>query len=145
MLGMSVTIQRRSPVPSNGSLVRTGDCGSGMGYRVFDVDLDRSPVTVTPVAGTEPGTEAKVPPVSFPYKVNNTDPEIFLLNFSDKNCNCEFSITIDWVDNGHHGQTVIDDHGAAFHFIPDVKLSRYYVTLDENNAPAVRPCGSNGC
>jgi hypothetical protein len=94
-------------------LARPSGCG-GFTPRQFIVDLDRTPVKVTPVPGMDDQTGVAIPAVNFPYKVSNTDPEQFDVRVYTGQCTCDWVIDLDWVFEGRTGTTRIADQGQPF-------------------------------
>jgi hypothetical protein len=50
----------------------------------------------------------------FPISVTDADPAAVSLFVSTSRCDCEWKAKLYWVDNGHNGSSIIDDHGKPF-------------------------------
>jgi hypothetical protein len=113
--GLDVLVVARRPAITTQSLYYLSrGCGGVTPPRSFVVDLDKSIPKVTPVAGRDDADNV-IPPVSFPLKVANNDPEILSLGASPKQCDCTWYLKIRWISEGKPGTTAIDDGGQPFH------------------------------
>lgn len=97
-------------------------CG-GVDTHFLSVNLDLP----QPVAKVLKGFSATGEPVStsFPLQVSATDPEVFRIERSTLHCDCTWQAVLDWVANGHPGETIIDDHGRPFNETAITNAVRY--------------------
>jgi hypothetical protein len=113
---MKVRVLERKP-PISGTLVQR-PCGDQWAYRWLDVDLDKEPPKPLPTLVPEgylpdsPSFERK--PISFPYRVAESDAEIFLVNAKTATCDCRWVVDVYWSSAGESGVLTVDDHGAPF-------------------------------
>ena len=54
------------------------------------------------------------PPASFPYRVSNSDVEVFLIDAHAVDCDCTWELVLDWSRGSEKGQTVVNDNGSPF-------------------------------
>ncbi|MER5640649.1 hypothetical protein ABT095_27340 [Kitasatospora sp. NPDC002227] len=114
LTGLQIHPLHRDPLPTTGILIKTGGCGVGQAARPFRTTLDRpdAPIYAQPDPG---GPDASPhPPVTFPFKVLPSEPEVFRLTTDDTVCFCTYSIEVDWTVAGKNGRTVLDDSGAGY-------------------------------
>jgi hypothetical protein len=100
----------------------TPECG-GVDTRFLSVNLDVS----NPVAKVVRGLSATgdIVSTSFPLQVSSTDPEVFRIERTTIGCDCARRAVLDWVADGHSGQTIIDDHGQLFNETAVTQAVRY--------------------
>ncbi|MGW3118510.1 hypothetical protein ACWDBW_15465 [Streptomyces sp. NPDC001107] len=124
LVGMRVLdLQRKAP-PTTGIAVADGGCGAGVDVRPFWADLDKSDPLIIAKAAAHP-------PVSFPYKISSSDPEVFKLTLENTTCFCAFAVEIDWVAAGKAGRTILDNGGRGFLSSAAPKVAAY--TVDSSN------------
>jgi hypothetical protein len=99
---MTVDIVRRSPPMTGIYLPRT--CDGEITPRKYQVDLDAAQPRITP----EPGT------VPFPYKVNDFEPEQFVLTPTVTSADVELRLVVTWTAGSESGKLIIDDAGKPF-------------------------------
>ncbi|MCX4787482.1 helix-turn-helix domain-containing protein [Streptomyces sp. NBC_01221] len=105
------TLSRK--VPLAWSAYSMGDgCGSGITPQSFDIDLDDSRPTLTPVAGQQ--GDVRVPPKNFPFQVSSTDVEVFDLNAHVEGHDVSWYLELEWSSGGRKGTLRIDDGGKPF-------------------------------
>ncbi|MGW2965113.1 helix-turn-helix domain-containing protein [Streptomyces sp. NPDC001220] len=115
---MRLTVTKRSDPPTQGILVGYGQCGGGVEERHFDLDLSRPTATwkARPEKDDFTGEVVK-DAVTFPYQVGPSDPEVFDLRVA-KGCaqgqDCRYTIQLDWIADGKHGTTTLDNHTQGF-------------------------------
>ena len=112
-----VRVVQRSP-PMTGTHVTYGPGGEGVFVRWLKVDLDRQPAAIVSSVDERPevlleGTEPSNP-ITFPYRVTSTEPEVFHLTATTRSCFCEWVAELRWVAGGDEGRVVIDDEGRPF-------------------------------
>ncbi|GGV96346.1 transcriptional regulator [Streptomyces gelaticus] len=112
LTGMHVrTLSRKAPLAWSAYSMGEG-CGSGITPQSFDIDLDDSRPTLTPVAGQQ-GDE-RVPPKNFPFQVSSTDVEVFDLKAHVEGHDVSWYLELDWSSGGRKGTLRIDDGGKPF-------------------------------
>lgn len=105
------TLSRKAPLEWSAYSMGEG-CGSGITPQSFDIDLDDSRPTLTPVAGQQ-GDE-RVPPKNFPFRVSSTDVEVFDLDAHVEGHDVSWYLELEWSSGGREGTLRIDDGGKPF-------------------------------
>ncbi|MFG3533073.1 helix-turn-helix domain-containing protein [Streptomyces sp. NPDC047917] len=105
------TLSRKAPLAWSAYSMGEG-CGSGVTPQSFDVDLDDSRPSLTPVAGQQ-GDE-RVPPKDFPFRVTSTDVEVFDLTVHVEGHDVSWYLDLEWSSGGRTGMLRIDDGGKPF-------------------------------
>ena len=127
LTAMTVNVVRRSSPPVSGVTVSPW-CGAAPSGPLqpgdFHIDLGADPVQVSAVSPNPWGGA----PSKFPFKVSASDPVEFLFGVDDKTCDCAFTVTVDWVDDGRPGRTVVGDAACPFHVIPSGNYPVYRLT-----------------
>lgn len=90
-------------------------CGGGVETKSFDVDLDNGSPTVTVKGGQR----------DFPYKVSESDPEVFYVVAHTKAHDVRWDLTLDWSSGSRHGTVHIDNAGTAFRTSADADRPGY--------------------
>jgi transcriptional regulator with XRE-family HTH domain len=90
-------------------------CGGGVGTKSFDIDLDNGSPTVTVKNGQR----------DFPYKVSESDPEVFYVTARTKAHDVRWDLSLDWSSGGRSGTVHIDDSGKPFRTSADVGRPGY--------------------
>ncbi|MFF7543889.1 helix-turn-helix domain-containing protein [Streptomyces canus] len=90
-------------------------CGGGVGTKTFDVDLDNGSPTVTVKNGQR----------DFPYKVSESDPEVFYVTAHTKAHDVRWDLSLDWSSGDRSGTVHIDNTGRAFRTSADVGRPGY--------------------
>ncbi|MFJ9564593.1 helix-turn-helix domain-containing protein [Streptomyces fuscichromogenes] len=90
-------------------------CGGGVGTKSFDIDLDNGSPTVTVKNGQR----------DFPYKVSESDPEVFYVFARTKAHDVRWDLTLDWSSGSRHGTVRVDNAGTAFRTSADVGRPGY--------------------
>ena len=80
-------------------------CGGGVRTRSFDADLDKGSPTLTVANGQR----------DFPYKVSESDPEVYYVTVHTKAYDVRWDLTLDWSSGGRSGTVRIDNDGVPFH------------------------------
>ncbi|MEO3809128.1 hypothetical protein ABGB17_09025 [Sphaerisporangium sp. B11E5] len=128
---LEVVVTARRPPVRVGAAYRGGECGGGMTPRRFTADLDRTPPHVVPVPGKDvdaDGDEIDIPAVDFPYKISDTDPEIFVFQASTRACDCSWHLLLTWSHSGRQGTLKIDASGHDFRTTPTKPLPHWWWT-----------------
>ncbi|MCG0283600.1 helix-turn-helix transcriptional regulator [Streptomyces sp. PSAA01] len=79
-------------------------CGGDVETKSFDVDLDNGSPTVTVKNGQG----------DFPYKVSESDPEVFYVTAHTKAHDVRWDLALDWSSGDRHGTVHLDNNGAPF-------------------------------
>lgn len=79
-------------------------CGGGVETKSFDIDLDDGSPTVTPRSGQR----------DFPYKVSESDPEVFYVTAHTKAHDVRWDLSLDWSSGVRRGTVHIDSDGTPF-------------------------------
>ncbi|MEV6423170.1 helix-turn-helix domain-containing protein [Streptomyces sp. NPDC051662] len=79
-------------------------CGGGVGTKSFAVNLDAGRPSSVPKAGQR----------DFPYKVSESDPEVFYISASSKTRDVSWYLELDWTSGERHGTIRVDDNGKPF-------------------------------
>ncbi|WP_255951102.1 helix-turn-helix domain-containing protein [Streptomyces odontomachi] len=79
-------------------------CGGGVETESFDVDLDDGSPTVAVKNGQR----------AFPYKVSESDPEVFYVTAHTKAHDVRWDLSLSWSSGARHGTVHIDDDGTPF-------------------------------
>ncbi|MER7565258.1 helix-turn-helix domain-containing protein [Streptomyces sp. NPDC097941] len=90
-------------------------CGGGVGTKSFDIDLDNGSPTVTAKNGQR----------DFPYKVSESDPEVFYVTARTKAHDVRWDLSLDWSSGGRSGTVHLDDDGRPFRTSADVGRPGY--------------------
>ncbi|MEU6261269.1 helix-turn-helix domain-containing protein [Streptomyces sp. NPDC047043] len=90
-------------------------CGGGVGTKSFDIDLDNGSPTVTAKNGQR----------EFPYKVSESDPEVFYVFARSKAHDVRWDLTLDWSSGSRRGTVHIDNAGTPFRTSADVDRPGY--------------------
>ncbi|SFF52778.1 Helix-turn-helix domain-containing protein [Actinacidiphila alni] len=90
-------------------------CGGGVDTKSFDIDLDRG----SPVVAAKGGQR------DFPYKVSESDPEVFYINAHTAAHDVRWDLSLDWSSGDRHGTVRIDNDGTAFRTSADVGRPGY--------------------
>ncbi|MFJ9695880.1 helix-turn-helix domain-containing protein [Kitasatospora sp. NPDC101183] len=96
-------VSKSAPLAWNDYAMGNG-CGGGVESKAFDVDLDRGSPTATASHGQRP----------FPYKVSESDPEVFYVTAHTKAHDVRWELSIDWSSGTRHGVLRVDDSGTSF-------------------------------
>ncbi|MFF3260917.1 helix-turn-helix domain-containing protein [Streptomyces sp. NPDC002932] len=109
---LNVRVLNRS-APLKRSAFSMGEgCGSGIEPQSFDIGLDNSRPTLTPVAGQQ--GDKKVPAKDFPFRVSSNDVEVFDLDAHVEGHDVTWYLELEWSSGGQTGTLRIDDGGQPF-------------------------------
>ncbi|WP_030939324.1 helix-turn-helix domain-containing protein [Streptomyces sp. NRRL S-646] len=107
-------LSRHEPLAWNDYSMGVG-CGGGVETKSFDVDLDNGSPTVTVKGGQR----------DFPYKVSESDPEVFYVVAHTKAHDVRWDLTLDWSSGSRRGTVHIDNAGTAFRTSADAGRPGY--------------------
>ncbi|MFD8627001.1 transcriptional regulator [Streptomyces hygroscopicus] len=79
-------------------------CGGGVETKSFDVDLDNGSPTVTVKNGQR----------DFPYKVSESDPEVFYVTAHTRAHDVRWDLSLEWSSGDRRGTVHIDNNGTPF-------------------------------
>jgi transcriptional regulator with XRE-family HTH domain len=101
---LHVRVKRTGPPLGWNQYVMGNGCGGQVHTTAFDVSLDLGTPTATPIGGQR----------DFPYKVSETDPEVFQVAAHTSGHDVSWELELEWSSGGRHGTTRIDDNGKPF-------------------------------
>lgn len=90
-------------------------CGGGVGTKSFDIDLDQGSPTVDVKNGQR----------DFPYKVSESDPEVFYVSAHAKAHDVRWELALDWSSGDRSGTVRVDNDGNPFRTSADVNRPGY--------------------
>ncbi|MFF7654989.1 helix-turn-helix domain-containing protein [Streptomyces sp. NPDC007983] len=96
-------VTKNAPLAWNDYSMGVG-CGGGVDTKSFDIDLDNGSPTVTVKNGQR----------DFPYKVSESDPEVFYITARTKAHDVRWDLALDWSSGNRRGTVHIDNSGAPF-------------------------------
>ncbi|MEW2253857.1 helix-turn-helix transcriptional regulator [Streptomyces sp. NPDC047869] len=96
-------VEKSAPLAWNDFAMGVG-CGGGVGTAAFGTDLDAGRPALTPKAGQR----------DFPYKVSESDPEVFYVFADARAHNVSWYLELDWSSGARHGTVRVDDNGKPF-------------------------------
>ncbi|MEU3984864.1 helix-turn-helix transcriptional regulator [Streptomyces sp. NPDC026672] len=107
-------LSKGAPLAWNDYAMGVG-CGGGVETRSFDVALDAG----SPAATVKNGQR------DFPYKVSESDPEVFYVTAHSTAHDVRWDLTLDWSSGTRHGTVHIDDNGTPFRTSADADRPGY--------------------
>ncbi|MFE3739844.1 helix-turn-helix domain-containing protein [Streptomyces sp. NPDC059134] len=96
-------VGKRAPLAWNDYSMGVG-CGGGVGTKSFDIDLDNGSPTVTVKNGQR----------DFPYKVSESDPEVFYIDARTTAHDVRWELSVKWTSGGRGGTVRVDNDGVPF-------------------------------
>ncbi|WP_028805583.1 helix-turn-helix domain-containing protein [Streptomyces sp. 142MFCol3.1] len=96
-------VHKGSPLPWNDYAMGVG-CGGNVSTKSFGVDLDNGRPSVVPEHGQR----------DFPYKVSESDPEVFYVLAHARAHDVGWYLELEWSSGTRHGTVRIDDRGKVF-------------------------------
>ncbi|MET7783732.1 helix-turn-helix transcriptional regulator [Streptomyces mirabilis] len=96
-------VGKNAPLAWNDYAMGVG-CGGGVQTKSFAVDLDAGRPVTTPKAGRR----------DFPYKVSESDPEVFYVFADARAHDVSWYLELDWSSGARSGTVRIDDNGKPF-------------------------------
>ncbi|MFE1860693.1 helix-turn-helix domain-containing protein [Streptomyces anandii] len=102
--GLHVRIVRSDAPPAWNKFAMGDGCGGEVNTKAFDISLDLGNPLVHPIGGQR----------DFPYKVSESDPEVFYVNAHTSAHDVSWYLELDWSSGGRSGTVRIDDHGKPF-------------------------------
>lgn len=111
-------VEKSAPLAFNDFAMGVG-CGGGVETTSFTVDLDAGRPATSPKAGQR----------DFPYKVSESDPEVFYIFADARAHNVSWYLELDWSSGGQKGTVRIDDNGKPFRTSGNVGRPAYNYPL----------------
>ncbi|MER5507258.1 helix-turn-helix transcriptional regulator [Streptomyces sp. NPDC002766] len=96
-------VDKSAPLAWNDFAMGVG-CGGGVRTAAFGVDLDAGRPALAPKDGQR----------DFPYKVSESDPEVFYVFADARAHNVSWYLELDWSSGDRQGTVRVDDHGRPF-------------------------------
>ncbi|MFD7278303.1 helix-turn-helix domain-containing protein [Streptomyces sp. NPDC059862] len=96
-------VEKSAPLAWNDFEMGVG-CGGGVETTAFGVDLDAGRPALSPKAGQR----------DFPYKVSESDPEVFYIFADARAHNVSWYLELDWSSGDQRGTVRVDDNGKPF-------------------------------
>ncbi|GCB45422.1 hypothetical protein SNL152K_2712 [Streptomyces sp. NL15-2K] len=96
-------VEKSAPLDWNDFVMGVG-CGGGVETTAFGVDLDAGRPVVSPKAGQR----------DFPYKVSESDPEVFYVFADARAHNVSWYLELEWSSGDQKGTVRVDDNGKPF-------------------------------
>jgi hypothetical protein len=108
LTGMQIEVKQRSKPPDVTTVDPCWRCyGEAQPVRAFVADLDEA----HPKLKLDPLTRD---PANFPYRVSNADPEVFRVTATTFECDCRWTLRLDWSSGGESGSMAINADGKPF-------------------------------
>lgn len=128
-------VERRPALDATRVFTTEEGCGAGAIPRFFKIDLGGPNPRAVPLEG-EDDAQNKIPAVAFPFKVSDTDPEIFIIEADPGACDCTWQLRLRWTSDGRSGTQVINDHGRPFRTAAFVEANaRRYLAHSARGCP----------
>ncbi|MFJ9852295.1 helix-turn-helix domain-containing protein [Streptomyces sp. NPDC101150] len=96
-------VAKGAPVAWNDYAMGVG-CGGRVETKSFDIDLDHGSPTVSVKNGQH----------DFPYKISESDPEVFYVTAHTKAHDVRWELALDWSSGDRRGTVRIDNNGTPF-------------------------------
>ncbi|MFD8965881.1 helix-turn-helix domain-containing protein [Streptomyces sp. NPDC059568] len=113
-------VEKSAPLAWNDFEMGVG-CGGGVETTSFGVDLDAGRPALSPKAGQR----------DFPYKVSESDPEVFYVFADARTHNVSWYLELDWSSGDRHGTVRLDDKGKPFRTSGNVGRPAYTYPLGD--------------
>jgi hypothetical protein len=111
-------VEKSAPLAWNDFTMGVG-CGGDVETAAFGVDLDAGRPAVSPKAGQR----------DFPYKVTESDPEVFYVFADARAHNVSWYLELDWSSGDRQGTVRVDDNGKPFRTSGNVGRPAYAYPL----------------
>ncbi|WP_228034865.1 hypothetical protein [Streptomyces spongiae] len=111
-------VEKSAPLAWNDFQMGVG-CGGGVETTSFGVNLDAGRPAVSPKAGQR----------DFPYKVSESDPEVFYVFADVRAHNVSWYLELDWSSGDQQGTLRVDDNGKPFRTSGNVGRPAYNYPL----------------
>ncbi|WP_328748911.1 helix-turn-helix domain-containing protein [Streptomyces sp. NBC_00285] len=107
-------LTKNAPLAWNDYSMGVG-CGGGVETKSFVVDLDQGSPALTVRGGQR----------AFPYKVSESDPEVFYVTARTGSYDVRWDLSLDWSSGDRHGTVRIDNGGTPFRTSADADRPGY--------------------
>ncbi|MFY7567263.1 hypothetical protein ACOT81_22645 [Streptomyces sp. WI04-05B] len=114
-------VEKSAPLAWNDYTMGVG-CGGGVDTVAFDVNLDAGRPTVSPRSGQR----------DFPYKVSESDPEVFYVFADVRTHYVSWYLELDWSSGDQRGTMRLDDRGNPFRSSGNVGRPAYTYPLGDS-------------
>ncbi|MEU9284543.1 helix-turn-helix transcriptional regulator [Streptomyces sp. NPDC048275] len=114
-------VDKSAPLAWNDFAMGVG-CGGGVETASFGVNLDAGRPATSPKAGQR----------DFPYKVSESDPEVFYIFADARAHNVSWYLELDWSSGDKQGTVRVDDNGLPFRTSGNVGLPAYNYPLGDS-------------
>jgi hypothetical protein len=111
-------VDKSAPLAWNDFAMGVG-CGGGVETTAFGVDLDAGRPVISPKAGQR----------DFPYKVSESDPEVFYVFADARAHNVSWYLELEWSSGDKQGIVRVDDNGEPFRTSGNVGRPAYTYPL----------------
>ncbi|MEU0037965.1 helix-turn-helix transcriptional regulator [Streptomyces sp. NPDC006333] len=123
-------VEKNAPLAWNDYAMGVG-CGGGVQTKSFGVDLDAGRPVTAPKAGQR----------DFPYKVSESDPEVFYVFADVRAHDVSWYLELDWSSGSKSGTVRVDDHGKPFRTSGSVGRPAYDYPLGGSEWQTAAPPG----
>ncbi len=123
-------LEKNAPLAWNDYAMGVG-CGGGVETKSFAVDLDAGRPVTAPEAGQR----------DFPYKVSESDPEVFYVFADAQAHDVSWYLELDWSSGSKSGTVRVDDHGKPFRTSGSLGRPAYDYPLGGSEWQAAAPAG----
>ncbi|MER5217818.1 helix-turn-helix transcriptional regulator [Streptomyces sp. NPDC002838] len=114
-------VEKSAPLDWNDFAMGVG-CGGGVETTAFGVDLDAGRPRISPKAGQR----------DFPYKVSESDPEVFYVFADARANNVSWYLELEWSSGDKKGTVRVDDNGKPFRTSGNVGRPAYNYPLGDS-------------
>ncbi|MFE7077797.1 helix-turn-helix domain-containing protein [Streptomyces sp. NPDC057620] len=114
-------VDKSAPLAWNDFAMGVG-CGGGVETTSFGVNLDAGRPDTSPKAGQR----------DFPYKVSESDPEVFYVFADARTYNVSWYLELEWSSGGKKGTVRVDDDGSPFRTSGNVGRPAYDYPLGDS-------------
>ncbi|MEZ7007572.1 helix-turn-helix domain-containing protein [Streptomyces sp. AD55] len=111
-------VEKSAPLAWNDFVMGVG-CGGGVETTAFEVDLDAGRPALSPKAGQR----------DFPYKVSESDPEVFYVFADTRAHHVSWYLELTWSSGDRRGTVRVDDNGSPFRTSGNVGRPAYTYPL----------------
>ncbi|MFD6291799.1 helix-turn-helix domain-containing protein [Streptomyces sp. NPDC060205] len=114
-------VDKSAPLVWNDFAMGVG-CGGGVETTSFGVNLDAGRPDTSPKAGQR----------DFPYKVSESDPEVFYIFADARTYDVSWYLELEWSSGDKKGTVRVDDHGSPFRTSGNVGRPAYDYPLGDS-------------
>lgn len=107
-------VKSDAPLPWTDYAMGVG-CGGGVSTKSFAINLDAGRPSSVPKAGQR----------DFPYKVSESDPEVFYISAGSKTRDVSWYLELEWSSGPRTGKLLVNDHGKPFRTSASTGRPRY--------------------